>query len=140
MDGHRFNVAIARCMELTNLLRKAFDAGQDVREGAESLVVMLSAFAPYTAEESWNRLWHSNFVAKQSWPTVDPDLLVEESVICVVQVSGKVKARLDVAPDIAEDALREQALADPAIVRALDGVAIRTVIVRAPKLVNIVPS
>ena len=140
MDGHRFNVAIARCMELTNLLRKAFDAGQDVRSGVESLVVMISAFAPYTAEESWNRLGHSGFVGKQSWPVAQAALLVEESVVCVVQVAGKVKARLDVAPDIAEDVLRERALTDPAVVRALDGAAIRTVVVRAPKLVNIVPA
>ena len=140
MDTHRFNVAIARCMELTNLLRKAFDGGSDVREGVEALVVMLSAFAPYTADDAWNLLGHSEFVGKQSWPTADPALLVEESVTCVVQVAGKVKARLDVAPDIADDALKALALADPGVVRALDGSGIRAVIVRAPKLVNIVPA
>jgi leucyl-tRNA synthetase len=71
---------------------------------------------------------------------VDPELLVEETVTCVVQVAGKVRARLDVPPSIEEEALRELALADPAIVRALEGRGIRTVVVRAPKLVNIVPA
>jgi leucyl-tRNA synthetase len=139
MDSHRFNVAVARCMELTNLLRKSFDAGHEVRSGVEALAVMISAFAPYTAEESWNRLGHSDFVAKQQWPTVDPALLVEESVTCVVQIAGKVRARLEVPPDIDEATLREQALSDPAIVRALEGRAPRAVIVRPPKLVNVVP-
>jgi leucyl-tRNA synthetase len=140
MEAHRFNVGVARCMELTNLLRKAHDAQHDVRAGVEALAVMLSAFAPYTAEESWNRLGHNDFVGKQAWPTVDPALLVEDSVTCVVQIAGKVRARLEVSPDITEDALRELALADEAVVRSLDGRGIRTVIVRAPKLVNVVPA
>ena len=69
----------------------------------------------------------------------DPQLLVEEAVTCVVQVAGKVRARLDVPPSIGDAELRERALADEAVVRALDGRGVRTVVVRAPKLVNIVP-
>jgi leucyl-tRNA synthetase len=72
------------------------------------------------------------------WPVVDPSLLVEESVVCVVQINGKVRDRLEVAPDIDEAALRELALAAPAVVKAVDGREIRTVVVRAPKLVNVV--
>ncbi len=72
------------------------------------------------------------------WPVVDSALLVEESVVCVVQINGKVRDRLDVAPDIDETALRELALSASAVVKALDGRAIRTVVVRAPKLVNVV--
>ncbi|HVV30429.1 MAG TPA: leucine--tRNA ligase [Mycobacteriales bacterium] len=140
MEGHRFNVAVARCMELTNVLRKGFDAGCDVRAGTEALAVMLSAFAPYTAEEAWHRLGHQDFVAKQAWPQVDPALLVRESVTCVVQVAGKVKARLEVSPEIAEEQLRAQALDDPSVRRALAGRGVGKVIVRVPKLVNIVPA
>ena len=70
---------------------------------------------------------------------VDPALLVEDSVTCVVQVAGKVRDRLEVSPSISEDELRELALASPGLVKALEGRAIRTVIVRAPKLVNVVP-
>jgi leucyl-tRNA synthetase len=78
-------------------------------------------------------------VAKASWPTVDPALLVTEAVTCVVQVQGKVRARLEVSPDISEDELRELALAEEGVVRSLAGREIAKVIVRAPKLVSIVP-
>jgi leucyl-tRNA synthetase len=100
---------------------------------------MLSLVAPYTAEEMWERLGHDPSVALAGWPTVDEALLVQESVTCVVQIAGKVRDRLEVAPDIGEDALRDLALATPAAQAALDGRAPRAVIVRAPKLVNIVP-
>ncbi|MCW2745639.1 MAG: leucyl-tRNA synthetase [Mycobacterium sp.] len=147
-EGFRLNVSIARLMELTSALRKGVDGGtvtpEVLREAAESLVVMLAAFAPYAAEECWSMLGHDvaagDSVHLGSWPVADPALLVEESVTCVVQVKGKVRARLEVAPAISERELRELALADPAVVKALDGQALRTVIVRPPRLVNIVPA
>ena len=77
-------------------------------------------------------------VANASWPAVDASLLVEESVTAVVQVQGKVRGRLEVAPDISDADLEAAALADAAVQRALDGATVRKVIVRAPKLVNIV--
>jgi leucyl-tRNA synthetase len=86
----------------------------------------------------WVLLGHTPSVANASWPVVDPTLLVTESVTCVVQVQGKVRGRLEVAPDISEADLEAAALADPAVQRALDGATVRKVIVRAPKLVNIV--
>jgi len=143
IDAHRFNVMIARTMELVNATRKAIDggAGPDdpaVREAAEAVAIMLSLVAPYTAEEMWERLGHQPSVARAGWPVVEEDLLVEESVTAVVQVQGKVRARLDVPPSISDDDLEAAALADPAVVRAIDGATVRRVIVRAPKLVNIV--
>ena len=131
-------------MELVNAARKAIDGGPGprdpaVREAAEAVAVVLSLFAPYTAEEMWQRLGHRPTVARAGWPVVDPALLVEESVTCVVQVAGKVRDRLEVPPDIAEDRLRELALASDAVQRALEGRTVRTVIVRAPRLVNVVP-
>jgi leucyl-tRNA synthetase len=147
LEAHRLNVAIARLMELTNALRKGVDAqtpaAGSLRDGVTALATMLSCFAPYTAEELWHRLGHDvesgDSVHASTWPTADPALLVEDTVTCVVQVAGKVRDRLEVAPTIAEDALRELALASDAVVRALNGAAVRTVIVRAPKLVNVVP-
>ncbi len=126
LDTFRFNVAVARVMELVNAIRKAIDAGPGaadpaVREAVEAVAVMLSLFAPYTAEDAWARLGHQPSVSHAGWPVVDPALLVEESVACVVQINGKVRDRLEVAPDIDEDALRELALAAPAVVKALDG-------------------
>ena len=96
--------------------------------------------APYTAEEMWERLGHPPTVAKAGWPVAEESLLVEDSVTCVVQVQGKVRERLEVAPDIGEDELRELALASEGVGKALDGREVRTVIVRAPKLVNVVPA
>ncbi|MEK9809281.1 MAG: leucine--tRNA ligase, partial [Candidatus Nanopelagicales bacterium] len=90
--------------------------------------------------DMWRLLGHAPSVALAGWPTVDPALLVQDSVTCVVQVAGKVRDRIEVSPDIAEDALREQALASDAVVKALEGRDIKTVIVRAPKLVNVVPA
>jgi leucyl-tRNA synthetase len=143
VESFRFNVAIARAMELVNVTRKAIDSGPGpadpaVREAAEAVAVILSLVAPYTSEDMWMRLGHEPAVALAGWPMVDPALLVEDSVICVVQIAGKVRERLEVSPDITEDALRELALASVASV--LKGQELRTVIVRAPKLVNIVPA
>jgi leucyl-tRNA synthetase len=145
IESFRFNVAVAKTMELVNAARKSIDSGPGgadpaVREAAEAVAILLSLVAPYTAEEMWERLGHEPSVALTGWPSVDPALLVEESVTCVVQVAGKVRDRLEVAPTIGEDELRALALAAPGVVKALDGAAIRTVVVRAPKLVNIVPA
>ena len=143
VDAFRFNVMIARVMELVNATRKAIDSGcgpadPAVREAAEAVAIMLSLVAPYTAEEMWARLGHEPTVARAGWPAVDPDLLVESSVTAVVQVQGKVKARLEVSPDIAAADLEALALADEAVVRAIDGREVRRVVVREPSLVNVV--
>jgi leucyl-tRNA synthetase len=144
----RFNVAIARLMELTSLLRKAIDSGAlssdagaaAVREGAEALARMLSIFAPFTAEEAWSLLGRDASVVFAEWPDYDEALLVESVVTCVVQVAGKVRDRLSVPVEIGEDELRALALACEGVARALDGREVRTVIIRAPKLVNVVPA
>ncbi|WP_445256890.1 leucine--tRNA ligase [Nocardioides aurantiacus] len=143
IESHRFNVVVARTMELVNATRKAIDSGVGpadpaVREAAETVAVLLSLVAPYTAEEMWERLGHQPTVARVPWPVVDEALLVEDSVTAVVQVQGKVRARLEVAPDVSEADLEAAALADPAVQRALEGKQVRKVIVRAPKLVNVV--
>jgi leucyl-tRNA synthetase len=144
VESFRFNVAVARTMELVNATRKAIDSGcgaadPAVREAVEAVAIMLSLVAPYTAEDMWNRLGHEPAVALAGWPVVDPALLVEDSVTCIIQVAGKVRDRIDVPPTISDDELRELALAAPGLQKALEGREIRTVIVRAPKLVNVVP-
>ena len=143
VESYRFNVVVARVMELVNATRKAIDSGPGgadpaVREAAEAVAVLLSLVAPYVAEEMWERLGHEPTVARAGWPVVDPALLVEDTVTAVVQVKGKVKARLEVAPDIAEADLEALALADADVQRAIGDAAVRKVIVRAPKLVNVV--
>ncbi|HEY1705300.1 MAG TPA: leucine--tRNA ligase [Trebonia sp.] len=149
VEGYHLNVAVARLMELVSATRKAIDSGPGaadpaVREAAEALATMLSLFAPYTAEECWEalsgpvRVPSAPLVAKAPWPAADPALLVQETVTCVVQVNGKVRDRLEVPPGISEDELREQAMAAPGTDRALTGLGVQRVIVRPPKLVNIV--
>ncbi|MDP9416661.1 MAG: leucine--tRNA ligase, partial [Actinomycetota bacterium] len=124
VETFRFNVAVARVMELVNAARKAIDSGcgptdPAVREAVEAIAVILSLFAPYTAEDMWARLGHSPSVALAGWPVVDPALLVEDTVTCVVQVAGKVRDRLEVPPSVGEDELRELAMASDAVRRAL---------------------
>jgi leucyl-tRNA synthetase len=146
-DHKRFNVAIARLMELTSLLRKAVDGdalsspagAAAVREGAEALARMLSIFAPFTAEEVWELLGNAPSVVSAGWPAVDPALLVEDTVTCIVQVAGKLRDKFDVPADADEAMLRDKALASEAVQRALGGKGVRTVVVRPPRLVNVVP-
>src|SRR5690606_6953942 len=143
IEAYRFNVGVARMMELTSATRKAIDSGPGpadpaVREAAETLAIMLSLVAPYCAEAGWELLGHAPSVARAGWPTADPALLVQEAVTCVVQVAGKVRDRLEVSPDISEAELRDLALSSKKIRDLLDGEP-RRVVVRAPKLVNIVP-
>ena len=145
VESARLNVAVARLMELATATRRAIDSGPGagapaVREAAETLAVLLSLFAPYTAEECWELLGQQPSVATAGWPQADQALLVQEQVTCVIQVNGKVRDRLEVPPGISEDELRELALAAPGVVRALDGRDVSKVIVRPPKLVNIVPA
>lgn len=135
MEAMRFNTAIARLIELTNHVTKESISARDV---IEPLVLMLAPFAPHLAEELWERLGKTSFLAFEPYPVSNPDLVIQESVTCVVQVLGKVRGRLDVSPEISEEELTTLALADANVVRAIDGRDVRKVIVKAPKLVSIV--
>ncbi|MEU5279713.1 leucine--tRNA ligase [Streptomyces asoensis] len=136
LEGLRFNTAIAKITELNNHLTKA--GGAVPRSVAEALVLLVAPLAPHIAEELWRRLGHTDTVVHQDMPVADPAYVVDESVTCVVQIKGKVKARLEVSPAISDEELEKVALADEAVVKALAGAGIRKVVVRAPKLVNIV--
>ena len=134
---------VARVMELVNTTRKAIDSGcgpadPAVREAVEAVAVMLSLVAPYTAEEMWERLGHEPTVARAGWPVVEEALLVEDTVTAIVQVQGKLRARLEVPPAITGSDLEALAMAEPAVTRSLEGKTVRKVIVREPTLVNIV--
>ena len=134
--GLSFHTAIARLTELNNVLTR-LDAVP--RAAVEPLLLMVAPLVPHIAEELWSRLGHAESLAYEPFPVADPALLVDDTVTCVVQVKGKVRVRLDVAPDITEDALRELVLALPKV-QAETPNGVRTVIVRAPKLVNVVPA
>ena len=143
VESFRFNVAVARMMELVNATRKAIDSGcgaadPAVREATEAIAIMLSLVAPFTAEEMWERLGHAPAVALAGWPEVDPTLLVADAVEAVIQINGKIKERIEVSPNITDAEIEALALAHPTIVAELAGSTPKKVIARAPKLVNIV--
>lgn len=143
LESGKFNVVVAKTMELVNATRKAIDAGPGgadpaVREAVEAVAVLLSLYAPYTAEDLWHQIGHEEPVLRAGWPQVREELLVQDTVTAVVQIRGKVRDRLEVPADIDAEQLRERALASEAVQRFLDGAEIRKVIVREPKLVNIV--
>ena len=143
VESFRFNVAIARVMELVNATRKAIDSGcgaadPAVREATEAIAIMLSLVAPFTSEEMWERLGHKPAIALAGWPTVDPALLVADEIEAVIQINGKIKERILVSPSITDSELEAAALAHPTIAAELAGASPKKVIARAPKLVNIV--
>lgn len=143
VESFRFNVAVARVMELVNATRKAIDSGcggadPAVREAAEAIAIALSLVAPYTAEDMWERLGHKPAVALAGWPMIDESLLGADSVTAVLQVSGKIKDRIEVSPNISQSDLEKLALANDLIKAEIAGATIKKIITVAPKLVNIV--
>ena len=135
MEDMRFNTAVAKLIELTNVLTKHQVRSADV---LEPLVLMTAPIAPHIAEELWSRLGHTDSLAHARFPEADPAHLSAATVTCVVQVAGKVRGTLEVDPGIGDDDLQALALAEPNVVRTIDGRDIRKVIVKAPKLVSVV--
>jgi leucyl-tRNA synthetase len=139
MERMQFNTAIAKLIELVNHLTKQLTAtGSVPREAVEPLVLMVAPLAPHLAEELWVRLGRSGGVSRVAYPVADPELLKAEQVTCVVQVKGKVRHRIEVDPEISEADLEEAVMAEPRVQELLAGQTVRKVIVRAPKIVNIV--
>ena len=143
VESFRFNVVIARIMELVNATRKAIDSGcgaQDaaVREAAEAIAITLSLVAPYTAEDMWEKLGHKPAIANAGWPVIDKSLLGADNVIAILQINGKIKDRIEVSPNITKEELEKLAKENPEIKAALIGTDIKKVITVAPKLVNFV--
>jgi leucyl-tRNA synthetase len=141
IEQTKFNVLVARLMELVNLSRKTVEGGAGagdpaVREAVETVAVMLDLIAPHTAEEMWEALGHEPSVGLVTWRQADPALLVEETITAVAQVNGKVRAQLEVPAKITADELEALARGDERVIRSIGDKEIVKVIVRAPKLVN----
>jgi leucyl-tRNA synthetase len=145
IESFKFNVGVAKIMELVNALRKAIDGTPGpkdpaVREAAETVAKALSLFAPYTAEDMWQLLGFQPGVALAGFKKPEPALLVKTSLIAVVQIDGKLRDKFEVSPEISESDLEKMAMASAVVKKALEGKTIKNVIVRAPKLVNIATS
>ena len=139
MSGLRFNTVIAKLIEFNNALTQHTTAtGTSPRSLVEPLVQMLSPLCPHLAEELWHRLGHSTTVTYVPFPVADPALLVEDAIEVPVQVNGKVRGRISIAPDADDDAHIAAAMALENVVAALDGkTPLKTIVVRG-RTVNIV--
>ena len=143
IESFKFNVGVAKLMELVNVLRKAIDGsvgGSDpaVREGAENVAKALSLFSPFMAEEMWAMLGHKPTVALAGLPEADPALLVQTSITAVAQVDGKLRDTFELSVDASEEDLKKAADSSSAVQKAIEGREIVKIIIRAPKLINIV--
>ncbi len=137
-----FNTAIASQMELLNAITR-FEVKSDtdkalVRESLEALLLMLSPITPHITHTLWQALGHQKPIMDEAWPKADPKALVKDKVEIVVQVNGKVRASIFVAPDLDKQALEKEALAQENVQRHMEGKAVRKVIVVPNKLVNVV--
>jgi leucyl-tRNA synthetase len=143
-DGLRFNTGLAALMEFLNGLNRAREESpalvHDPRYAAavDTLLTLLAPMAPHIAEELWERVGHTESVHRQAWPTFDPALTEDEEITIVVQVNGKVRDTLRMAPDVTEAQAREQALASAKVAAALGGREPRKVIYVPGKLLNLV--
>lgn len=135
MNNMRFNTAVAKLIEYSNYLTRT---GVRSRQLLEPLVLMLAPFAPHLAEELWSRMGNLETVTFAKYPEVDEKYLVQETVTCVVQVQGKVRATMEVLPTATEAELTEAALVLENVQRAIAGNEVRKIIVKPPRLVNLV--
>ncbi|AAS95674.1 leucine--tRNA ligase [Nitratidesulfovibrio vulgaris] len=146
-DRFQFNTAIAAVMELVNALYLAKDelvadeSGRKVLSSAVSTVLtLLSPFTPHLSEELWALLGHTESVSTLPWPRWKEDALVRDTVTLVVQVNGKLRGKLDIPADASREEVETLALNEPNVLRYLEGVTVRKVVVIPGKLVNVVVS
>jgi len=139
---YTFNTAIAAIMELLNDLARYEDeseSGRAVRqEVLVAIVTMLSPIVPHVTQALWSELGQPDLVIDARWPTVDESALVRDEVEMVVQVKGKLRGRISVAADAADDVIEAAALAEPNVQRFVGENPVRKVIIVPGRLVNIV--
>ena len=142
IEGFRFNVAVARCYELVNAIAKlkSQDGGSHFARGEalRILAQLISPFMPHLAEECWEKLGFTGFVATAPWPVADPALAARTTVTLPIQVNGKKRAEIEAPKGAAEAEVRELALSHASVTPFLEGVTVRKVIVVPDRIVNIV--
>jgi leucyl-tRNA synthetase len=109
-----------------------------VREGIETIVVLLAPFVPHVASELWQELGHQEVLDRTPWPRYSEDALEEEKLLVVVQVNGKVRGKITVPADVTQEYIETCALADPRVMTFLDGKSVRRIVYVPRRLVNIV--
>ena len=141
LDKFRFNRAVARIRELTNVLESMTEedsAGIVLREGLEAAVRLLGPMMPHLAEELWNTLRPGRLLADEKWPGFNAALATEDTVTMAVQINGKLRGTIDLPRDTPQDQATAVALALPAVVKALEGKTPRKTIVVPNRIVNVV--
>ncbi len=138
--GFHFNTAIARCNELFNMLRTVKENvhGAVLREALETAVRILSPVLPHFAEEAWEKLGHSESIFRSGWPEADSETAAEETIEVPVQLNGRIKARIQVAPGLSREEMEKQVMKHPDVVKRMQDKEPKKVIVVPDKLVNIV--
>ncbi len=141
-ERFHFNTAIAAVMELLNALQGAETStpqyGAVMKEALESMVILMAPFVPHITEELWQQMGHDKPLSETVWPEYDRDAIVDEEMVVVVQVNGKLRAKITVPAGTEEEILKTHALADERVLPYLDGKQVRKVICVPGKLVNIV--
>jgi leucyl-tRNA synthetase len=143
IDRFHFNTAVAALMEYGNALRSYASSSEGPRSetlasAVELMILMLAPMAPHVAHELWERTGHDTMLATETWPSWDPDLVSVETVTMIIQVNGKVRDRIDVAVDITDAEAEALALASERVQKHIDGRSPERIVVRVPKLVNVV--
>ncbi|BDV34994.1 leucine--tRNA ligase [Methylocystis iwaonis] len=144
----RFNSAIARIREYVNELTAALDAvtetpvGADLafafREAADALARLVAPMTPHVAEECWKDLGHKGLVSEAPWPIAEPALVAQDMISLPVQVNGKKRAEILVAHDADEETIRQEALAQEGVIRAIEGKPLKKFILVPKRIVNVV--
>ncbi len=140
-DRQQFNTVVSACMKIVNTLYKLGDSATDsaiLHEGMGITLSLLGPVAPHITHHLWRELGYGDDILDASWPRFDPEALRQENIQIVVQVNGKVRARIQVAADADRAAVEKSALADEHVQRFIGDAQVRKVIVVPGKLVNVV--
>ena len=139
---HKFNTAIAQVMTVMNVLEKAPQASEQDRallhEGLEAVTLLLAPITPHISHALWQHLGHAGSVIDAAWPSVDEQALVQDTVTLVVQVNGKLRGQVEMPAAASREEVEAAARSNENVLRFIDGLTIRKVIVVPGKLVNIV--
>ena len=133
-----FNAAIARLYGFTNTLSKSKAGGDAKRQAAKALAQLMAPMTPHLSEEIWSLLGGEGLIANADWPVADPAMLIDDEVTMPIQINGKRRAEISVPKDLDKAEVEKLALANDAVVKALDGAAPKKIIVVPGRIVNVV--
>ena len=143
MGRFHFNTAISALMELVNAIYSYTAEHKEskdnaLKEAIESVIILLASFAPHIADELWEGLGNKGSLLNSMWPGYDPAAIIEDEIVIVVQVNGKLRGKVTVPADATDDTVKAAALADEKVMEHTAGKEIKKVVVVPKKLVNVV--